>query len=96
MRKVIFRREARIDVLDAFRWYEGRSPGLGIEFRNAIDSAIERIARHPETYAAHERGLRHALVRRFPYAVYFRLVDHIVLVVGVIHTRRHPRIAKVR
>ena len=51
MRKVILRREARSDALGAFRWYEDRSRGLGIEFRNAIDSAIESIAQHPEAAA---------------------------------------------
>jgi plasmid stabilization system protein ParE len=96
VKAVILRPEARQDALEAFRWYETRSPGLGVEFRCALDATIERIASHPETYREHERGLRHALVRRFPYAVYFRLVDDIVVVVGIIHTRRHPGVAKAR
>jgi plasmid stabilization system protein ParE len=93
---IVFRFEARLDAIDAFRWYEDRSPGLGIEFRNALDSTIERIAAHPHTYVAHERGLRHAPIRRFPYSVYFKLSQEIAVVVGVIHTKRHPSVAKAR
>lgn len=96
VKEVIFRPEARVDALDAFAWYETRRAGLGAEFRMAMDAAIERIALHPKVYAAHYRGLRHAMVSRFPYAVYFRLVDDVVVVVGVIHAKRSPSIAKAR
>ena len=36
MKQVILRREARADVLDAFRWYEEQKPGLGDEFRDEL------------------------------------------------------------
>ena len=96
MTTVIFRPEARVDAIEAFHWYEERSRGLGIEFRNAPDATVDRAAARPHVYAAHERDLRHAPIRRFPYAVYFRLEQDIVVVVGVIHTRRHPSVAKAR
>lgn len=96
MKEVIFRAEARADVLEAFRWYEERQEGLGAEFRTAVDGAIWRIARHPESYAPGYRELRHAMVRRFPYAVYFRLVNDVIVVVAVMHAKRHPNIVKAR
>jgi plasmid stabilization system protein ParE len=35
---------------------------------------------------------RRALLRRFPYAIYFRLLDEEIVILGVVHGRRHPRI----
>lgn len=96
MKEVIFRAEARAEALEAFKWYEEQREGLGAEFRTAVDGTIQRIARHPESYASGYRELRHALVRRFPYAVYFRLVNDIVIVVAVMHTKRSPSIVKAR
>lgn len=96
VKDVIFRVEAKAEALEAFNWYEERREGLGAEFRSAVDGAIWRIARHPESYAAGYRQLRHALVRRFPYAVYFRLVNDVIVVVAVMHTRRRPSIVKAR
>ena len=43
MKQVIFRREARADALDAYRWYEKQEPGLGAEFREELRATVERI-----------------------------------------------------
>ena len=34
---------------------------------------------------------RRAVVRRFPYGIYFRVLGDEIIVTGVIHGRRHPR-----
>lgn len=43
-RRVSFRPEAEAEALETRDWYEGRRPGLGAEFRTALDETIERIA----------------------------------------------------
>ena len=94
--KVLLREEARTGVLEAFAWYEERRSGLGVEFRDALEATIARAVRHPLAYAAGDRGLRRALVSRFPYAVYFRIYPDALVVVGVMHGRRHPKLLKTR
>lgn len=94
--KVLLREEARSDVLEAFAWYEERRSGLGVELRHALDATIARVLRHPLAYAAGDRGLRRALVSRFPNAVYFRIYPDALVVVGVMHGRRHPKLLKTR
>ena len=88
--KVLLREEARREVLEAFAWYEERRIGLGVEFRDALEATIARALRHPLVYAAGDRGLRRALVSRFPYAVYFRIYPDALGVGGVMLGRRHP------
>jgi toxin ParE1/3/4 len=89
--EVLVRPLAQADLDDAFIWYEERAPGLGHEFLRAVAVVLERIARHPELYPEVYRGRRRALIRRFPYAVYYRLdVDRASIVAGL-HVKRHPR-----
>lgn len=40
------------------------------------------------SFPAAERGFRSALLRRFPYAVHFRVDDHRIEVIAVWHGRR--------
>jgi toxin ParE1/3/4 len=87
---VIFSQEARSEALDAFHWYEERRLGLGAAFRAELDAAIERVASDPDSFPTHYRDLRRVLVRRFPYAVYYRIYPELVIVVAVFHGKRNP------
>ena len=40
--------EASLELEEAAQWYEQRRSGLGIEFLEEIDRALEFIARFPE------------------------------------------------
>jgi toxin ParE1/3/4 len=88
--KVLLRPEARIDVLHAFTWYENERRGLGVAFRDALDVTMERIASSPRAYPVVHRDLRRALVRRFPFQVFFRVGDEHVIVAAVLHMRQRP------
>jgi plasmid stabilization system protein ParE len=77
-------------------WYRERSPQLGRQFRDALDAAIERLRQNPLGYQVLFRELRRAIVRRFPYAVFFKSLDETVVVVAVQHMRRDPAIWKSR
>ncbi len=45
-----FRPEAAQKARDAARWYDDRSPGLGLEFARPLDVVTEAIARLPEAF----------------------------------------------
>jgi toxin ParE1/3/4 len=88
--KVILAEQARSDVLQAFVWYEARRAGLGREYRDALDATIVRILGYPVAFEPGERGLRRALVSRFPHALYFRVYPEAVVVVGVLRAPPRP------
>lgn len=90
-RKVVFRPQADQEVQSARSWYEDQRPGLGAQFSDAIDHAVERIALSPLAFPAVHGETRRAVVWRFPYGVYFRLFADTVVVTAVMHGRRHPR-----
>lgn len=46
-RPIVFRPQAEQELLDAERWYEDRKPGLGREFRAALDEILARVSAFP-------------------------------------------------
>jgi plasmid stabilization system protein ParE len=69
----VVRPAAAADIDDAFLWYEGQRVGLGHEFLAAAQALIDGIAQHPLRYPVIRRNTRRALLRRFPYAMYYRV-----------------------
>jgi plasmid stabilization system protein ParE len=83
--------EAEEDLAEAKAWYERQRPGLGDEFLECVEEVLDRIPQFPEAGRPMLRGVRRLLVRRFPYAVFYRVEDDQVAVLAVYHTRRDPR-----
>ena len=65
-------------MAEAYRWYEGRSEGLGEDFLTAVEEVYARIQDSPEIYAAEYSGVRRAACGGFPYVVYFRFAAGVV------------------
>jgi plasmid stabilization system protein ParE len=57
---------AKDDLHIAFNWYETQRRGLGLEFLDCVEAAIESIQQMPKLYAKHHADFRRTLVRRFP------------------------------
>jgi hypothetical protein len=49
---------------------------------NAVERAIARASELPLSFPTAHRDIRRAVVGRFPYAIYFRLVDDDVIVLA--------------
>ena len=78
------------DVEAAYQWYEREQAGLGADFLAELRPAYDRIATHPLGYQDLRSGIRRALLRRFPYAVYFTLEGDAIVVLTVLHVSRDP------
>jgi len=82
--------EAGQDLAEAYGWYERRRPGLGEELLGCIEACIQGICRAPSLYPAVHENFRRALVRRFPYAIFYEHADNVVTIYGILHTSRDP------
>lgn len=72
-------------------YYNSRVPGLGAQFLVEFDNLVVRIAANPNRWMVLRDGIRRALMRRFPYVIYFRIVGNERLRITVVkHQRRHP------
>lgn len=90
MSRIVFRKQAKAEFEDAGDWYERERSGLGIEFMVEIDGALARITANPQQFPYAHRDIRKAVVRRFPYCVYFRVREERIVVLAVFHTAREP------
>lgn len=86
----ILRPHALEDLRKAYAWYEEQRPGLGEEFLRCVDACLNRIARMPELHAIVRDNYRRALVRRFPYAVFYEHTEGITTVYAVFHCSQDP------
>jgi len=94
--ELIIRPEAEEEMRESFAWYEDRFSGLGSEFLLCIDAIFNAILRNPRQFPEVHRNVRRALSRRFPYEVFFILDDQRIIVLGVFHAKRNPKIWKER
>lgn len=91
MKPAIFRPAAAADVEDAYQWYESQQAGLGEEFLAAVRASLGSMTANPESFPVVHRQTRRALLRRFPYGLYYRIFDDQIVVVACMHGRRNPR-----
>jgi plasmid stabilization system protein ParE len=83
---------AEADVKGVFTWYSDRGHDLGDQFRLALDQCLEAIERNPLAYAVAHRDIRRALLRRFPYCVFYIVSDQDIVVLACVHGHRDPEI----
>ena len=81
---------AEADLLKGFRFYQRRARGVGWYFLDSLYSDIDSL----QLYAGiHPRrcGYFRMLSRRFPYAIYYRIVGDVIQIWRVLDCRRNPR-----
>ena len=91
MKPVLVRPAAATDIEDTFRWYQTQRLGLDNEFREALRSTLDQVAQNPERYPVIHRGTRRALLKRFPYGVFYREFPQVIVIVACMHGRRDPK-----
>jgi plasmid stabilization system protein ParE len=87
---VIFTQAARAELIDAQDWYEREASGLGRRFRQALDSLIERVSSNPRQFPIIYKNVHRALLRRFPYQLFFLIEDGTLFVIACFHASRNP------
>ncbi len=96
--KLQVNRRAEADVEEAVAWYEKQSYGLGIELLIEFLALTDSIAQHPTHYLLKHPPYRRALMKKFPYVVYFAVNEPAkeVVVLTVWHSKRDPEKLKKR
>lgn len=96
--RIVLHPEAQADITEAAEWYEERAAGLGVEFVNAVFSALEHMSRTPRRFAVWPHApevsppVQRYLMRAFPaYAIAFRQFSDHLVVIAVAHSSRKPR-----
>ena len=86
--RLILSPDAEEDICSAPLWYLRIGIDLPFRFGADLKATLSNIVRQPKRFSLVRGPLRRALMRRFPYAVYFKLSADMVDVVAVSHQRR--------
>ena len=84
--RVVFTEEAENDVVSHYAWYEDREPGLGEDFLRCVEACVLTIQRNPRLYPTVLDDFRRALVRRFPFEVFYEPTEQ-----SVFHSSQDPQ-----
>lgn len=83
-------RPAEEEMIEASVFYQAAAPGLGAGFLDEVGRVVNVLREHPELGQLVGRGLRRALLHRFPFSLIYSVEVDAVLIVAVAHQRRQP------
>lgn len=81
---------AEEEMTEAAFFYEANSTGLGSDFLDDLQRAIDAVREHPRLGRPVARGLRQAPLGRFPFLLVYADEPDAILVVAVAHQKRRP------
>jgi hypothetical protein len=84
------------DIRDGYQYYEEQQAGLGSYFAEKIYAAIELLGREAGIHPLQFGSFHRKLVRRFPFAIYYRFGEIEIAVYAVIDCRRAPNTIRAR
>lgn len=89
VRDVVVLSEVADDLNEGRTFYDQRKTGVGDYFWDGLYTDIESLMIYAGIHAR-QHGLYRMLAKRFPYAIYYEIVEDVVYVVAVLPMRRHP------
>ena len=87
---VVYRDAARQDIVAAARQYEGHRRGLGAAFVSEVARIEAHIADAPGLYQSVEGEVRRAVMRRFPFGVFYIEEAARIVVLACLDLRQDP------
>jgi plasmid stabilization system protein ParE len=91
LHNLIVQPRAQLDIDDALAWYHPRDPALVPRFLAELDSVFDRITQNPAQFPVEADPIQRALLRKFPFAVFFFIVGgNLAAVVAVLRQTRRP------
>lgn len=80
------------EIRESVEYYEDKVPGLGADFLDEVDAAIDRIMKFPEAWGNLGGRYRRCNLRRFPFSVIYPIqTGPEIVIVSVFHQSREPR-----
>ena len=84
-RELRVRQIARQEIISAARYYGRKSPKLGLQFFDRVDNLFALIKGHPFLFPISLAPFRRALLKQFPYAIFYEIEKDTILVGAVLH-----------
>lgn len=82
--------EALEELATACEWYEQYSTATGMRFQESIEEAFDMLRSFPHAWPPYEKGTRRLILRRFPFAIIYRVGREKLRILAVMHLHRRP------
>ncbi|MDJ0576478.1 MAG: type II toxin-antitoxin system RelE/ParE family toxin [Xenococcaceae cyanobacterium MO_234.B1] len=89
--KIKISEEAKLDLEDAYQWYESQINQLGSEFIRVVDKNLASIQKNPFAYPIIYNNVRRKLLPRFPYGLFYIIQENLIFVFACFHVKRDPQ-----
>jgi plasmid stabilization system protein ParE len=89
--KVTYLHAAKAEFLETIDYYNEQRAGLGFEFSDEVQHAIDRIRNYPHAWTALSQRVRRCLTHRFPYSIIYEARSDEIVIVAIQHHRRKPQ-----
>ncbi len=93
--RVELRDEAREDLVDAAVFYAEQARGLDEHFLECLRGDLKLLQTTAGIHEVH-RGFYRSLSKRFPFAIYYLVVDDLADVVAILDCRQNPTDTEIR
>jgi hypothetical protein len=90
MKKLFLHPLAVKEMLEAKKFYNSKVNGLGDHLFEEIDIAIKLIEETPVTWSTIYKNLHRFILKKFPFAVIYRIKEDPIQVIAFMHQRRKP------
>jgi hypothetical protein len=82
-------KEVEADLNHGEAFYDLQQAGLGPYFRDCIISDIESLRLYGGIHSQHGGSYR-LISKRFPYAIYYDIMEEVAIILAVLDMRRSP------
>jgi Plasmid stabilization system protein len=87
---------AELDLDSIHEWYALHEQDLFIKFDKEFSACLKQIVENPLQFPVIYNKIRRALLKRFPYSIFFSIKGETVFILSVIHHKRNPKVWKQR
>jgi len=94
--KIRLLKSAIADLVAGYRFYHQQEEYLGEYFLDTLTADIDSLQLFAGIHSIHFNKYFRMLSSRFPFAVYYKINDNVVVVYAVLDCRANPRKAKTR
>ena len=94
--KIRILESAQQDLIEGYSFYEMQEIGVGNYFLESIFSDVESLRLFAGIHSIHFDKYHRLLSKRFPFAIYYRVIDNEVRIYAILDCRRDPAWIKKR
>lgn len=88
--KLIVEPTAESDISSAIEYYEAQKQGLGKVFFEELIEKVKQIQKFPNSISIRYNHTRVAVLKNFPYLIFYILVDNVIVILAVKNSSINP------